>query len=191
MCRCSPFFAFCRFCTAAHCDPGIPYFPIAHAPTGAKCFAVGTENDALLHAAFTAAAAEAAQLAEEAKAAAATAGIGAAEDVDLLPLLAGSSSDGNDESNSGGDPGDGDGGRAAAAAGDRQQSLLAAGGGNAGAHRFVLRAAEARFLQALAAALAPVEAICERLGGDSGFTYLGDCRMHYARLAVRQAAFQS
>jgi hypothetical protein len=46
-----------RFCAAANCSSGIPYFPVAAAAPAARGFAIGTENDAVLHAAFTAAAA--------------------------------------------------------------------------------------------------------------------------------------
>lgn len=42
-----------RFCTAFNCQPGIPFFPVASAPAQeSPCWAIGTENSGLLHAAF-------------------------------------------------------------------------------------------------------------------------------------------
>eukprot|EP00887_Chlorella_sp_A99_P000787 scaffold5.g787.t1 len=48
-----------RFGAAFNCQPGIPYFPVA-AAGAAPCFAIGTENSALLHEAFRRGAAAAA-----------------------------------------------------------------------------------------------------------------------------------
>ena len=42
-----------RFCVSANCLPGIPYFPAGYAEQdGVPGFAIGTENDAVLHSAF-------------------------------------------------------------------------------------------------------------------------------------------
>jgi hypothetical protein len=48
-----------RFASASNMQPGIPFFPVAACggPTQHRCFAIGTESDALLHQAFAAAAA--------------------------------------------------------------------------------------------------------------------------------------